>query len=108
MSSSAFANLTEIQTLQTLLFAFAAWSICRSDDTPGAATRGSGGKVADRAIASDDENRVARLRPPARRDARITLRLDLLRCRTGRPLAAPVRSSRFLAIVPRDRAAAPR
>ena len=45
-----------------------------------------------------------------RRDAhaRITLRLDLLRCRTGRPLAAPVRSSRLLAIVPRDRAAAPR
>ncbi|WP_456672345.1 tyrosine-type recombinase/integrase [Bradyrhizobium sp. LM2.9] len=44
------------------------------------------GKVAARAIASDDENRAARLRPPARRDAWITLRLDLPRCRTGRPL----------------------
>lgn len=55
-------------------------------------------QVAARAIASDDQKRVARLRPPARRDARITLRLDLLRCRTGRPLAAPVRSSRLLAI----------
>jgi integrase len=65
-------------------------------------------QVAARAIASDDENRAARLRPPARCTTRITLRLDLLRCRTGRPLAAPVRSSRLLAIVPRDRAATPR
>lgn len=56
-------------------------------------------QVAARAIASDDENRAARLRRPARCAARITLRLDLLRCRTGRPLAAPVRSSRLLAIV---------
>ncbi len=35
-----------------------------------------------RAIVSDDENRVGLLRPPARLNARIMLRLDLLRCRT--------------------------
>ena len=65
-------------------------------------------QVAARAIAPDDENRAARLRRPARCTARITLRLDLLRCRTRRPLAAPVRSSRLLAIVQSDRAAATR
>ena len=44
----------------------------------------------------------------ARRTSGITPRFDLLRCRAGRPPAAPVRSSRLLATVPRDRAAAPR
>jgi integrase len=45
-----------------------------------------------------------------RRDAHLgpTLRLDLLRRRAGRPPATPIRPSRLLAPVPRDRAAAPR
>ncbi|WP_456679011.1 hypothetical protein [Bradyrhizobium sp. LM6.9] len=65
------------------------------------------GKVAARAIASDDENRAARLRPPA-----ATRCLDHAAARPSslpnrEAACAPVRSSRLLAIVQRDWAAAP-
>ena len=65
-------------------------------------------QVAPRASASDDLYRAARLCRAARRTSGITPQFDFLRCRAGRPPAPPVRLSRLLATVPRDRAAAPR
>ena len=64
-------------------------------------------QVAARALASDDQRGAPQLRQPARCASRIALRFDTSSSPSGWPIAAPVRPSRLLALVPRDRAAAP-